>query len=123
MLPLSRVFSRRFLVEKISRFELTPNRLWIGVFALWLILLSGVFSSLGGSPGILQSLSLRSLLAFKQDELVRIEKSIEEVDAEIERLEKNTVTQEREVRRVLGYAAEDEIIFDFSLSQSAALRQ
>lgn len=36
------------------------------------------------------------------------------MEGEKVRLEKSAATQEREVRRVLGYAASDEIIFDFA---------
>jgi hypothetical protein len=35
------------------------------------------------------------------------------------RLERNKLTQEREIRRVLGYAAPNELIFDFSADDSS----
>lgn len=111
------------LVEKIRRFQLTPTRLWLAIFGLWLILLSGIFAGLGGSPGVIQALRLQSLLSQKQTELATLEANVEAIGQESAELEKNPIVQEREIRKVLGYAGPDEIIFDFSLSQSATLRK
>jgi len=89
----------------------TPTRLWILLFATWLLILTGVF---GRGPGFLQLWRLDRLLASKQTKLQTLESQIAQMEGEKVRLEKSAATQEREVRRVLGYAASDEIIFDFA---------
>jgi len=77
-------------------------------------MLSGILSGLGGSPGAIQAWRLRQLWISKQDYLAELELDSQKIEAEAERLEKSRFAQEREIRRVLGYAALDEIIFDFS---------
>jgi cell division protein FtsB len=82
-------------------------------FGCWLIFLSGFLAPFVGSPGIVQAIRLHGLLDAKQDQMQHIEDQIRQLEAEALRLEKSSVVQEREIRRVLGYAAGDEIIFDF----------
>lgn len=96
---------------------MTPGRLWIAVFVVWGIILTGVFAGFFGPPGIVQAVRLRSLLAQKTGKTALIETEIARLDAEIKRLEKSTVAQEREVRRVLGYVGSDELVFDFKETQ------
>jgi hypothetical protein len=48
---------------------------------------------------------------------------IAKLEADSVALETDRAVQEREIRRVLGYTSKNEIIFDFSLSQSATLRR
>ncbi len=80
---------------------------------IWLVLISGALPW-SGAPGIWQALQLRSLLEHKRQNLVRIEREVAELESEKKLLEADRTTQEREIRRVLGYAAPDEIVFDFS---------
>lgn len=101
--------------------RLTPFRLWITIFGVWLVLLSGVLAGIGGSPGIIQSLRLKHLFAVKQDELGNVETEVRRLEDESARLERSRFAQEREIRKVLGYAAEDEIIFQFGPSGEATL--
>ena len=115
--------ARRFILS-FSPSRMTPNRLWLAIFSLWLFLLSGVFHGFfGGSPGIFQWAQLRGLLSDRQTELEKAQLDIAKLDADSAALETDRAVQEREIRRVLGYTSKDEIIFDFSLSQSAALRR
>lgn len=108
----------------IRTFEWTPNRVWLGVFAIWFFLLSGVTHEFGaGSPGLLQLSRLNSLLSERQSQLAASDAEIERLEAESALLEKSKVVQEREVRKTMGYVGENEMIFDFSLSQSATLRR
>jgi cell division protein FtsB len=93
------------------------SRAWIGVFAVWTLLLSGVLANLVGSPGIIQAFRLRSLLGAKQEQLAKLEADVARIEAEATRLTKSRAAQEREVRRTLSYAASDEIIFDFSAAE------
>lgn len=100
--------------------KLTPNQIWLGIFGIWSLLLTGFFSSnsgrLGGivGPGALQAIRLQNLLQAKTAQLDKIQDRINELQSEADSIEQNPVIQQREIRRVLGYAAQDEIIFDFT---------
>lgn len=89
-------------------------RLWVVLFGFWIFFLSGLLSGITHTPGMLQSFRLKKLLASKEAQVHQMEEEIHALDAERNRLEKSKVAQDREIRRVLGYAASDEIIFDFS---------
>lgn len=62
---------------------------------------------------MLQGMKLRAVLSAKAEQKAHLEQEIERLGYEAERLESSRVTQEREIRRVLGYAGSDEIIFVF----------
>ncbi len=95
--------------------SVTPHRLWAGAFVIWLFLLSGVLTQvLGMPPGGLQLLRLNGLLRSKQAQLAEIESQIIGLSSDQVRLEQSQVEQKREIRRVLGYVAKDEIVFEFS---------
>src|SRR3989338_2942540 len=97
-----------------SRREKRIHVIWISLLSLWGVFLSGVLSDLTSSPGMLQSWKLRSLLRSRQTELASLESETVRMDQERRKFEENSIVQEREIRRVLGYAAKDELIFDFS---------
>jgi cell division protein FtsB len=84
------------------------------MLAFWMMFLTGILNDVTGSPGALQAIRLRSMLSSKNTELTDLEGQIRKLDGERHRLEESTAHQEREIRRVLGYAAPGEIIFDFS---------
>jgi hypothetical protein len=63
---------------------------------------------------VLQHLHLHSLLGSKQAEQAALQTEIDTLRSEAGLLENSRAVQHREIRRVLGYAAEDEIIFDFA---------
>lgn len=88
---------------------LGPTQLWLAIFAVWIISLTGLF----GFPGVLQSLRLQKLLDSKQAQISQVQADINRLQQEALGLEKNKFLQQREIRRVLGYASPDEIIFDF----------
>ena len=97
------------------KFTRCPLRVWTLLVFAWLSILSGVFFSYGfGPPGIRQWMRLRSGIAQKQAELARADAESTALEEECTKLEKSRVHQEKEIRRVLGYAASDELIFDFS---------
>lgn len=85
-------------------------KLWLGLFALWALFLSG----LAGFPGVLQAARLNGLLQAKHKQLSELQSEISRMQGEAAQLEKNRIVQLREIRRVLGYAAPGEVIFDFS---------
>ena len=84
------------------------------ILAVWLLFISGVFADHVGSPGILQSVRIHRLLDMKKDRLATAEADLEHLRNDQKNLEKNPFVQEREIRRVLGYVASDEMVFDFN---------
>ncbi len=97
--------------------RINPNQIWIGVFAVWLVFLSGILNPFIGSPGMLQSVQLQRILNHKQKQIDVAENQLIALQEDSMRLEKHSLTQEREIRRVLGYAAPNELIFDFSADE------
>ena len=53
------------------------------------------------------------LSTHKKAQLLRLQSEIKKLQSEATQLEKSGYFQEREIRKVLGYASSDEIIFDF----------
>jgi hypothetical protein len=98
--------------------KVTPFRLWVTFFALWAIFLSGALAGFVGTPGAIQAIHLKSLLNEKQARLAEIQAGIDHLQSEASELERSKVVQRREIRRVLGYAAGDELIFDFNSPDS-----
>lgn len=96
------------------RSKLSADRVWLVIFSIWSVLLSGVLTRWIGGPGVLQWVHLEQLLKSKQDKWVEVETRMARLEEERRRLEKSSPAQELEIRRVLGYAADDELIFDFS---------
>lgn len=92
----------------------SPHKLWSFLFALWGLFLSGVFASFVGSPGVIQAVRLKSLLESKRAQVTKLQADLHKLQAESSMLEHSKVAQQREIRRVLGYTAPDEIIFDFT---------
>ncbi|MGZ3689583.1 MAG: hypothetical protein ACXVBW_14870, partial [Bdellovibrionota bacterium] len=66
------------------------------------------------APGIAQAWNLRSLLSSKKLEIERIQNDVDRLQSEAELFSQSRTVQQREIRRVLGYAAPDELIFDFT---------
>ena len=89
-------------------------KIWLAIFGIWALLLSGLFSQLTGSPGILQAVRLRALLQSNKDQLYQVEARLSEREKYLASLKTNVFAQMREIRSVLGYAHEDELIFDFT---------
>lgn len=97
----------------LSQEQLTVKWVWVLVLFLWALFISGTFSDFTRSPGVIQSASLHSLLRSRMLELSALEGKIAKLDSERQSLEENSVVQEREVRKVLGYVAPNELIFEF----------
>ena len=95
-------------------FEWNPHRVWLAIFGGWVLLLSGALSPWVGGPGLLQLFRLRSLLGHHQGRLSEVEGQVLSLSSDQVRLERNSATQQREIRRVLGYVRSDEMVFDFS---------
>lgn len=96
------------------RFEWNPHRVWLALFGVWMLLLTGLLNPWLEGPGLVQWWRLESLLSQKHSRLAEIENEVLALSSEQVRLERSGATQQREIRRVLGYVRPDEIIFDFS---------
>ena len=91
-----------------------PGLIWCLIFPLWLGFLSGLFPGKKIAPGIWQAMQLHAYLGQKNAELAEREASFADLDHEYRRLRDDPAVQETEVRRILGYVASDEVVFDFS---------
>ena len=89
----------------------TSDRVWIGLFAIWIALLSGF---LAGAPGFWQAYKLHRVKADREAEISILDQERDRLVREERDLTENALVQEREIRRVLGYTATNEIVFDFS---------
>ena len=90
-----------------------PVKLWLTLFGIWALFISGVGSTMTGSPGLTQVLRLKSILSERESRAWVLKGEIGQLQLEALELEKNRYAQQREIRHVLGYAAPDEIVFDF----------
>jgi cell division protein FtsB len=96
-------------------FQLRPDqvrKLWMGFFGIWLLLVSGLLDFWIKSPGLKQWLQVELLVHKKQQEIAEIEAKSENYKNIIRQLETNPVAQEREIRKVLGYLGEQEVVFE-----------
>ncbi len=91
-----------------------PHPLWAGLFALWAIFLTGGLAPWLQSPGVIQLLRLKHLADEKKTQTTQAENELIRLQEQSVGLEKSHVAQQREIRRVLGYIAPGEIVFDFT---------
>ena len=89
------------------------RKVWYALLGVWMVLLSGGFAPWLGTPGVIQQVRLQGLLSAREAELARLQAEIDRLREESAALEKSKAVQHREIRKVLGYAADDEIVFDF----------
>lgn len=94
--------------------RLGPHPFWAAFFGLWIVFLSGVLTPLFNTPGMIQLLRLRRVADEKQDQVNRYETELLQLQEEAALLERNRLAQQREIRKVLGYAAQGDLIFDFT---------
>ena len=91
-----------------------PTLIWAALFGIWALFISGAVLGLTGSPGVAQAFRLRSLLVDRRAELARIEESAGRMEGLKKELGTRAPAQEAEIRKVLGYAATGELVFEFS---------
>lgn len=89
------------------------NRLWLFFFGFWLLLLTGLLDFWIQSPGLKQWYKVGSTLQDRRQEIADIEAKTELLQNAAHQLEFNTVAQEREIRKILGYLGESELVFEF----------
>lgn len=98
----------------VSRGSGLVSAFWLVFFSIWGLLISGIFENAFHAPGIMQAIELKQLESERRLKLIEVENEIALMQNENENLQKNLALQEREIRKTLGYVAEDEILFDFS---------
>ena len=93
---------------------LSMNRVWLGFFATWSLLLSGLLDSWVQSPGLKQWMRVGETLKERRQEIADVEARTVLFQSMAKQLESNSVAQEREIRKVLGYLGEQELVFEFT---------
>ena len=93
--------------------SLTVNRIWLGFFIFWFLLLTGLFETWMKTPGLKQWVELHNLLSEKKQEIATIEAESARLKDTEHQLESNPVAQEREIRKVLGFVDQNEMVFEF----------
>jgi cell division protein FtsB len=94
--------------------KLSWQRLWLGFFVVWFILLSGLLDFWVSTPGLKQWFKVESTLHERRQEIAAVEARSASLHETAHQLESNAVAQEREIRRVLGYLGEQEVVFEFT---------
>lgn len=95
--------------------------IWIGVFVLWAVGLSGIPHDLGRklglsflrAPGLVQYLRLQAQVSQSERDLQAVRDAAAAALQWNRALESDPKAQEREARRILGWVAPDEIVFEF----------
>ena len=87
---------------------------WGIFFLIWIIFLSGIFSNWIDSPGILQAFQAKVLLSHQRQAYAKAKERAQKLSKQARHLKTNPFAQEREVRSVLGYVQDDELVFDFN---------
>jgi hypothetical protein len=90
------------------------HKLWLIFFGVWLIFLTGLLDPVVGSPGLKQWYKVKSSLNLRRQEVDEVEARSNLLRDAAKQLESNSVAQEREIRRVLGYLGEQEVVFEFA---------
>jgi cell division protein FtsB len=94
--------------------KINPTKAWMAFFGIWLVLLTGLLDFWFQSPGLKQWFKVQSTLQNQRQEIADIEAKTENLNEVARQLESNSVAQEREIRKVLGYLGEQEVVFEFS---------
>jgi hypothetical protein len=90
------------------------NRAWAFFFGFWALLLTGMFEPTIQSPGLKQWIRVKTALQAKRQDIADTEARSELLQVIAEQLESNPYAQEREIRKVLGFLGDQEVVFDFS---------
>ena len=93
--------------------KLNASKAWAIFFGIWCILLTGLLDFWFPSPGLKQWFRVNSTLTERRHEIDATEEKTNLFLSTARQLESNTVAQEREIRKVLGYLGEQELVFEF----------
>lgn len=83
--------------------------IYLGVLAVWLISLSGVF----GNSGLVQAYKLSQVRRDMTLRIVALENEKARLQATLMGLESDSFIQEQTIRETLGFVRENELIFEF----------
>ena len=98
----------------MSQRRLSMNQIWLGFFGVWLILLSGLLDFWLKTPGLKQWAKVGNTLKERRQEIAAVEARTVLFQSMARQLETNSVAQEREIRKVLGYLGDQELVFEFT---------
>lgn len=90
------------------------KKMWFAFFGIWLVLVSGIFDFWLKSPGLKQWFQVELLVRKRRQEIADIEVKSAQFKNTAHQLETNPVAQEREIRKVLGYLGDQEIVFEIT---------
>ena len=93
--------------------NLNPNRAWLFFFGIWALLLTGMFDSWLQSPGLKQWYKVKTSLQTRRQEIDEVEARSNMLQQIAVQLDSNPIAQEREIRKVLGFLGDNEVVFDF----------
>lgn len=88
------------------------RKAWLIFFGIWFVLVSGILDFWIKSPGLKQWFQVELLVQKRRQEIVDIEAKSESFKNVVKQLENNPIAQEREIRKVLGYLGDQEIVFE-----------
>ena len=94
--------------------KLNVHQLWLGFFVIWCILLTGLLDFWVESPGLKQWYKISTTLRERRQEIADVEARSSILHEVSRQLESNSIAQEREIRRVLGYLGDQEVVFEFT---------
>ena len=89
------------------------NRIWLAFFIFWSVMLTGVFQFWLKTPGLRQWAQLQTILTERKQEIAVVEAHSERLRQTESHLENNPAAQEREIRKVLGFVDDSEMVFEF----------
>ena len=94
--------------------NLGPHKIWLFFFGFWALVLTGMFDPWIQSPGLKQWIRVRTALQDRRQEISDVEARSTMLRQVASQLESNPIAQEREIRKVLGFLGEHEVVFDFA---------
>lgn len=94
--------------------HLSMNQIWLGFFGVWSLLLSGLLDFWVQSPGLKHWAKVGNTLKERRQEISAVEARTVLFQSMARQLETNSVAQEREIRKVLGYLGDQELVFEFT---------
>ncbi len=89
------------------------QKIWLSFFGTWLLLLTGVLDFWIQSPGMKQWYRVQNSLNERRQEIAATEARTYYLQLVSKELESNPVALDREIRKVLGYLGQNEVVFEF----------
>lgn len=97
----------------VSSAPKSVQKMWLGFFVFWFLLITGLFDFWIKTPGLKQWFQLQSLLQERKNQIAEVEADSVLYKQVESQLMNNAVAQEREIRKILGYVDQQEIVFEF----------